>query len=94
MRDGSVSRRIFETAEVPRLPTAVITANGSIDTTDGAIVSVKDLDMFVAIQLLEDTPAVLSLGKFSEENVYFNEWKEGKTPIFLREWQDCTLQMR
>ena len=45
----------------------MITANGSIDTTDGAIVSVKDLDMFVAIQLLEDTPAVLSLGKFSEE---------------------------
>ena len=66
-----MSRRIFETAEVPRVPTAAIAANGSIDTTDEAVVSVNDLDMFVAVQLFEDTPAGLSLGKFSEEIKYF-----------------------
>ena len=36
--------------------------NGSIDTTEEAIVYVKDLDMFVTDQHIEDTPAVLHLG--------------------------------
>ena len=80
MQDGSVSRRIFETVEVPRLPTTVTTANGSIATTDEAIVNVEDLDIFDTVQLLEDTPAVLFLGKFIEENGYSYEWKDGQTP--------------
>ena len=53
-----------------RLPTTVMTANGSIDTTEEAIAHVKDLDMFVTVQLLEDTLAVLSLGRLCEEIGY------------------------
>ena len=37
----------LETVTVSRLPTTVITVNGSIDTTEEATVYVKDLDMFV-----------------------------------------------
>ena len=33
-----------------------------MDTTEKAIVYVKDLDMFVTVQFLEDAPAVLHLG--------------------------------
>ena len=44
--------------KVSGLPTIVITANGSIDTTEEATVNAKDLDKFVTVQLLE----VLSLG--------------------------------
>ena len=58
----------LETVKVSRFPTTVIRASGSIDTTEGAFVYVKDLDMFVAVQLLEDTPAALFLGKLCEEN--------------------------
>ena len=36
----------------------VITSDGSIDTTEEATVYVKDLDMFVTVQHIEDTPAV------------------------------------
>ena len=50
-----------------RLLTTVITANGSIDTTEKATAYVKDLDMFVTVQLLEDTPATQNLGKLCEK---------------------------
>ena len=43
----------------------------------------KDLDMFVTVQLLEDTPAVLSLGKLCEESGSYG-WKEGRTPNLMR----------
>ena len=64
---------------MPRLPTTVITANGAIDTNEEATVYVKDLDILVTVQLFEDTPAVLSLGKPCEENGSSYEWKEGQT---------------
>ena len=59
-----------------------MTAHGSIDSTEEATVYVKDLEMLVTVQLLEDTPAVSSLGKLCEENGYSYEWKEGQTSIF------------
>ena len=72
MCETDLSPEELVTAEVPRLPTAAIAANGSIDTTDEATVNVEDLDIFDTVQLLEDTPAVLFLGKFIEENGYFH----------------------
>ena len=38
--------------------------------------------MFVAVQLLEDTPAVLSLGKFSDEIQYFQRVERRRDTIF------------
>ena len=46
-------------------PTIVITANGEVQTHEEAIVYVKELDIFLTMQVLENTPAVLSLGSFS-----------------------------
>ena len=49
-------------------PTIVITANGEVQTHEEATVCVKELEKFLTI--LENTPAVLSLGKLCDENGY------------------------
>ena len=41
---------------------------------------VYDLDIFVTVQILEDTPGVLSLGKLCEEHGYSHEWTNGQKP--------------
>ena len=84
MCETDLSPEELETVKVTRFPTTVTTANGSIDTTDEAIVNVEDLDIFDTVQLLEDTPAVLFLGKFIEENGYSYEWTQGKTPNLFK----------
>ena len=43
-------------------PTTMVTANEEVQTNEEAQVYVYDLDLFVTVPLLEDTPAVLSLG--------------------------------
>ena len=42
-----------------RNPTTVVTANGEVQTNEEAQVYVHDLDLFVTVQLLDETPAVL-----------------------------------
>ena len=49
-------------------PTIVITANGEVQTHEEATVYVKELDIFFTMKVLENTPAVLSLGKLCDEN--------------------------
>ena len=44
-------------------PKIVITANGEVQTHEGATVYVKELDIFLTMKVLENTSAVLSLGK-------------------------------
>ena len=41
---------------------------------------VHDLDLSVTVQLLEETPAVVSLGKLCSEHGCSYEWKNGETP--------------
>ena len=43
----------------------------------------KDLGMFVTVQLLEDTPTELYLGKLREEIGHSYDWKEGKNPNLI-----------
>ena len=43
---------------------------GKVQTNEEAQVYVHDLGLFVTVQLLEDPPAVLSLGKLCEEHGY------------------------
>ena len=40
----------------------------------------KKLDIFLALKVLENTPAVLSLGKLCDENGYSYEWINGQKP--------------
>ena len=53
----------METLRRSRNPTVVVAANGEVQTNEEARVYVHDLDLFVTVQLLEETLAVLSLGK-------------------------------
>ena len=46
----------------------VITANNEVQTNEEATVYVRELDMFLTVKVLEDTPAVLSLGKLCDEH--------------------------
>ena len=44
------------------------------------MVYVKELDLFVTVMLLEETPTVLSLGKLSEDHGYTYHWTGGQKP--------------
>ena len=57
----------LETASVSKIPTTVVAAKGEVQTNDEATVYVKELDLFVTVNFLEVTPAVLSLGKLWED---------------------------
>ena len=67
-------------------PTTVITANGEVQTThEEAILYVKELDIFLTMKVLEDTPSVLSLGRHCDERGYSYEWINGqKNHILLK----------
>ena len=65
-------------------PTIVITANGEVQTQEEAIVYVKELDTFLTMKVLDNTPAVLSLGKLCDENGYSYEWINGQKPHLIK----------
>ena len=67
-----ISKKDLNDAEMDTLtkscsPTKVITANGEEQTHEEATVCVKELDMFLTMKVLDNTPAVLSLGKMCDE---------------------------
>ena len=66
-------------------PTIVITANGEVQTHEEAIVYVKELGIFLTMKVLENTPAVLSLGKLCDENGYSYEWINGQKPHLIKD---------
>ena len=80
-----ISKKDLSDAEMDTLtkscsPTIVITANGEVQTHEEAIVYVKELDIFLTMKVLDNTPAVLSLGKLCDENGYSYEWINGQKP--------------
>ena len=64
--------------------TIVITANGEVQTHEEATVYVKELDIFLTMKVLENKPAVLSLGKLCDENVYSYEWINGQKTHLIK----------
>ena len=64
-------------------PTTVITANGEVQTHEEATVYVKELDLFLTMKVLENTPAVLPLGKLCDENGHPYEWINGQKPHLI-----------
>ena len=58
----------LETMRISKRPTSVVAANGEVQTKEEATVHVRELDLFVAVMLLEETPAVLSLGKLCQDH--------------------------
>ena len=63
----------------------VVTVSGEVQTNEKAQLYVHDLGLFVKVQLLEETPAVLSLGKLCEDHGYSCEWVSGQKPRFTKE---------
>ena len=84
-----ISKKDLSKAEMDTLtkscsPTIVITANGEVQTHEEAIVYVKELDIFLTMKVLENTPAVLSLGNLCDENGYSYEWIHGQKPHLVK----------
>ena len=57
----------LETMRTSRSPTTVMTANVNAQRREGATVYVKELDLFLKVMFLEETPAVPSLEKLCED---------------------------
>ena len=70
----------MDTVRRSRTPSVVLTANGEVHTHEEAQVFVHDLNLFVTVRLLEETPAVLWLGKLCEDHGHSNEWVSGQKP--------------
>ena len=84
-----ISKKDLSDAEMDTLtkscrPTIVITANGEVQTHEEVIVYVKELDIFLTMKVLDNTPAVLSLGKLCDENGYSCEWINGQKPHLIK----------
>ena len=77
-----------------RTPTAVLTANGEVQNHEEAQMFVYDLNQFVTVQLLEETPAVLSLGKLFKDNGYSFEWVSQRSRATIDPKQENYLQNR
>ena len=85
-----ISKKDLSDAEMDTLtkscsPTIVITANGEVQTHEEAIVYVKELDIFLTTKVLDNTPAVLSLGKLCDEIGYSYEWINGQKPHLIKD---------
>ena len=78
--------RVFtelETVTTSRSPMTVIT-DGEVQTNEEATVYVRELDIFLTMKLVENTPAVLSLGKLCDEQRYSYEWINGQKPHLIK----------
>ena len=84
-----ISKKDLNSADMDTLtkscsPTTVITANGEVQTHEEATVYVKELEKFLTMKVVEDTPAVLSLGKLCDEHGYSYEWINGQKPHLIK----------
>ena len=85
-----ISKKDLSDAEMDTLtkscsPTIVITANGEVQTHEEATVYVKELYIFLTMKVLEDTPAVLSLGKVCHQHGYSYEWINSQKPHLIKD---------
>ena len=92
-----ISKKDLNSAEVDTLtkscsPTIVITANEEVQTHEEAPVYVKELDIFLTMKVLEDTPAVLSLGTLCDEHGYSYEWINGQNHTSHQKLYSDTMQ--
>ena len=74
----------LETMRTSRSPTTVMTADGEVRTREEATGCVKQLDFFVKVMLLEETPAVLSMGKLCQDHGYTFHWTSGQKLHLIR----------
>ena len=91
VRQKDLNSAELETMRTSRSPTTVMTSNDEVQTREEATEDVKQLDLFVNVMLLEETPDVLSLGKLCEEHGYTYHWKSDRKPHLIKNGKiiDC-----
>ena len=70
----------LETMKIWKYPMTVMTANGEVQTREEATVYVREVDLFVTVMFLEETPSFLSLGNLCEDHGYTYHWTSGQKP--------------
>ena len=65
----------------------MLTVNGEVQHHEEAQVFVHDLNLSVTVQLLEETPAVQSLGKLCKDHGYSCQWVSGQEPRLTPKWE-------
>ena len=85
-----ISKKDLSDAEMDILtkscsPTIVIIANGEVPTHEEGTVYVKELEKFLTMKVLDNTPAVLSLGKLFDENGYSYGWINRQKPHLIKD---------
>ena len=83
----------LETVRTSRSPTTVLSANGEVQTGEEATVYVKELELFVTVMLLDETPAVRSLRKHCEDHGFLFHWTNGQKPHLTQNGKitDCNI---
>ena len=84
----TISKKDLSDAEMDTLtkscsPKIVITANGEVQTHEEPSVR-QELDLFMTMKVLENTPGVLSLGKLCDENGYSYDWINGQKTHLIK----------
>ena len=81
------------TMRTSRSPPTVMTANGEVQTREEATENVKQLDLFVKVMLLQETPTVLSLEKLCDDHGYTYHWKSGQKAHLIKNGKriDCNI---
>ena len=84
-----VSEKDLNSAELATMrtssgPMTEMTAHGEVRTNKEATVHVKQLDLFVTVMLLQETPAVLSVGNLCKEHGYTYHWTSGQKPHLIK----------
>ena len=74
----------LETVRISKNPTMVVTANGEVQAKEEATVYVRELDLFVTVMFLEETPAVLSLRELCEDHGKTYHWTSGQKPHLIK----------
>ena len=83
----------LETMRTTKSPTTVMTANGEVQTREKGTAHVKQLDLFVKVMLVEETPTVLYLVKLCEDHGFSHHWTSGQKLILTKKGNkiDCNI---
>ena len=79
-----LSNAVMDTLTKSRSPTKVITANGEVQTHEGAIVYVKELYIFWTQKVLEKRPQYYRSESIAMKTGFFYEWINGQKPHLIK----------
>ena len=81
-----VSKKDLDKAEWATVRTSKKSDDGSYSqqAKEEGTVHVRELDLFVTVMLLENTPTVFLLGKLCEEKGYSYHWTSGQKPHLIK----------